>query len=111
MESKINMKHLSNEYFAKHNKEKREWYTNFVNNYQTELTHQIDWRNFICKNNFHITFFEWYELGCRQQGINNPFLNVYQTPKNTQEYKDISTNKKITSIHPPKASIMIQDKY
>ena len=41
MDSKVNMQYLSDEYFADHNKEKREWYTKFVNNYYTELEHQV----------------------------------------------------------------------
>ena len=40
MESKVNMQYLSDEYFADHNNEKREWYTKFVNNYYMELEHQ-----------------------------------------------------------------------
>ena len=56
MESKVNMKYLSDEFFADHNKEKREWYTKFVNNHYTELKHQIDWRNFISQHNLHIHF-------------------------------------------------------
>ena len=48
---------------------------------------------------------------CRPQGIDNPFLNIYQTPKITQEYKEVSSNKYITTIHPPKTSLIIQDNY
>ena len=34
-----------------------------------------------------------------------------ESPKITQEYKDVKTNKNITAIHPPTTSITIQDKY
>ena len=111
MESKIDMDYLREEYFTDYNKDKTDWYTMFVNNYRTELKHQMDWREFIYKHHIHITFFEWYEMSCRQQGIDNPFLNIYESPKITQEYKDVKTNDKITAIHPPKTSITIQDKY
>ena len=60
------MKYLIKEYFAEHNIEKRDWYTKFVNNYRTKLKLQMDWREFIHKHEIHITFFEWYEMGCRQ---------------------------------------------
>ena len=42
MESKVNMIYLSDEYFADHNKEKRDWYTKFVNSYIKELEHQVE---------------------------------------------------------------------
>ena len=42
MESKVNMIYLSDEYFADRNKEKRDWYTKFVNSYITELEHQVE---------------------------------------------------------------------
>ena len=112
MDSKVNMQYLSDEYFADHNREKREWYTKFVNNYYTELEHQVAWRKYVYANNIYMTFFEWYEiLICKPQGIDNPFLKVYQTPKVTQSYKDVKTNKYIISIHPPKSPIFIQDNY
>ena len=47
MESKVNMQYLSDEYFADHNKEKRDWYTKFLNSRYTELEHQVAWRRYI----------------------------------------------------------------
>lgn len=48
---------------------------------------------------------------CNEQGIKYPWQHIYTSPKITQTYKDIATNKEITSIHPPKTNINIQGTY
>ena len=112
--AKVNLNYLSDEFFAEHNKEKRDWYTKFTNKYSTELEHWLEWRSYARENNIYITFFDWYLLHCQKTGINigeDSPLQINQTPKITQEYKDLLTNEKTISIHPPKTVIKIQDKY
>ena len=112
MESKVNMIHLSDEYFADHNTEQRNLYTKFVNSYIKEFEHQVEWRKYVYAKNIYITFFEWYELMvCRPQGIKYPFSKLNQTPEVTQKYKEVKTNKIIVSTHPPKKAIFVQDNY
>jgi len=62
MDSKVNMQYLSDEYFADQNREQREWYTKFVNNYYTELEHQVAWRKYVYTNNIYMTFISIYIL-------------------------------------------------
>ena len=107
--TKVNMDFLSDEFFADHNKEKRDIYTKFVNDYTTELRHQIEWREFIDKEEVYITFFQWYELYCSGDKVSLP--DIYESPKITQEYKDIKSDQYVTTIHPPKTLISIEDKY
>ena len=34
-----------------------------------------------------------------------------RTPKITQEYKEVNSNKYVTTVHPPKTSLITQDNY
>ena len=62
MESNVNMLHLSDEYFADHNKEKRDWYTKFVNNYSKEFEHQVEWRKYVYSKIFTSHFLNGMRL-------------------------------------------------